>query len=330
MGSRRLAFALALSAAFTGTQAMAMDGVVASIKPVHSLVAAVMEGSGSPQLLVKGAASPHTYTMRPSEAGMLQDAKVIFWVGEGIETFLEKPLDSLAGGAKVVKLSETPGITLLDMREGGTFEAHDHGEHGHAHGSEEDGHDHAHDEHAGHDHAGHDHGKDMHVWLDPENARLMVHRIASTLAEADPQNAELYEKNAAALDQRFNELATEVEKTVAPVRGKPFIVFHDAYHYFENRFGVEAAGSLTVSPDQMPGAQRLEEIHAKIKELNAACIFTEPQFDSKFADVVKEGTSAGTGVLDPEGAGLDEGPELYFTLIRNLATSLADCLSGAK
>jgi len=326
MKSTPLLMATALVAALSIPPAMAMDGVVASIKPIHSLVAAVMEGTGNPELVVKGAASPHTYTMRPSEAGMLEDAKVIFWVGEGVETFLEKPLETLAGGAKVVKLSEIPGMTLLDMREGGTFEVHNHGEeeHEHEHEAEEAGHDH--DE----GHADHDHGKDMHVWLDPENARLMVHQIAATLAEADPENAALYEKNAAALDERFDELTAEIQKTVEPVRGQPFVVFHDAYHYFENRFGVEAAGSITVSPEQMPSAQRLEEIRDKVAELKAACVFAEPQFDPKFANVVIEGTNASTGVLDPEGASLEEGPELYFTLVGNLAKSLADCLSGAR
>jgi len=323
---QRLLLPLAAYAAFFSvTQAMAMDGVVASIKPVHSLVSAVMEGAGDVGLVVKGAASPHTYTMRPSEAGMLEDAKVIFWVGEGVETFLEKPLASLGGNAKIVKLSETPGITLLDMREGGTFEPHGHGDedHDHEHEAEEAGHDH-HD-----DHADHEHGKDMHIWLDPENARLMVRQIATTLAEADPENAALYEKNAAALDGRFDELIDDIQKTVEPVRGRPFVVFHDAYHYFENRFGVEAAGSITVSPEQMPSAGRLEEIRNKVAELKTVCVFAEPQFDPKFANVVTEGTNARMGVLDPEGASLDEGPELYFTLVGNLAKSLSDCLSAA-
>ncbi|WEX12033.1 zinc ABC transporter substrate-binding protein ZnuA [Chelativorans sp. AA-79] len=312
--------------AFSATQTFAMEGVVTSIKPVHSLVAAIIDGTGEPQLLVKGAASPHTYTMRPSEAGMLEDAKVIFWVGEGIETFLEKPLDSLAGGAKVVTLSETPGITLLDMREGGAFEPHSHGDEEHDHEGEEAGHDHG-EEHADHHHG---HGKDMHVWLDPENARLMAREITSTLVEADPQNAATYEKNAAALDERLGKLISDTEKTVEPVRGKPFIVFHDAYHYFENRFGVEAAGSITVSPEQMPSAQRLQEIRDKVTELNAACVFAEPQFEPKFVNIVTEGTDARTGMLDPEGANIDQGPDLYFTLVGNLAKSLADCLSGAE
>ena len=318
--------ATAMASMLAAGPARALDGVVASIKPVHSLVAAVMEGVGAPELLVKGAASPHTYSMRPSEAGMLEEAKVVFWVGEGIETFLEQPLETLAGGAKVITLSGIPGMTLLDMREGGTFEAHSHGEE-HDH-EEAAGDRHDHEEHAEeHDHDDHGHGKDMHVWLDPENARLMVRQIAATLSEVDSENAATYEKNADVLDTRLEALVSETEKTLANARGKPFIVFHDAYHYFENRFDVEAAGSITISPEQMPGAQRLEEIRNKIKEVGAACVFAEPQFEPKFIDIVTEGTNARIGVLDPEGASLEEGPDLYFTLVSNLARSLADCLS---
>ncbi|WP_309085956.1 zinc ABC transporter substrate-binding protein ZnuA [Chelativorans sp.] len=329
---RLLLLATALATTLASGQAAAMEGVVASIKPVHSLVAAVMQGVGEPQLLVKGAASPHTYSMRPSDAGMLEEAKLVFWVGSGVETFLEKPLGTLAGGASIVALSEAPGVTLLDMREGGAFEAHSHGDEDHDHGAhaEEGGHeqDHAHAD--DHDHHHHHGGKDMHIWLDPENARLMVRQIAASLSEADPANAAAYDKNAVALDQRLNELASEIEQTLAPVRGKPFIVFHDAYHYFENRFGVEAAGSITVSPEQVPSAQRLEEIRQKIAETGAACVFAEPQFEPKLVRIVMEGSQARTGVLDPEGASLEEGPDLYFALLRNLADSLADCLSGAR
>jgi len=327
---RMLLAATAMAGVLAAGPAMALEGVVASIKPVHSLVTAVMEGVGAPELLVKGAASPHTYSMRPSEAGMLEEAKVVFWVGEGIETFLEQPLETLAGGATVVSLSEIPGMTLLDMREGGTFEAHGHedDEHDREAAAEEE---HGHEEHAEeHDHHDHEHGKDMHVWLDPENARLMVRQIASTLAEADPENAAAYEENAATIDDRIDQLIADTENMVAEVRGKPFIVFHDAYHYFENRFDVEAAGSITISPEQMPSAQRLDEIRNKIKESGATCVFAEPQFEPKLINIVTEGTNARTGVLDPEGASLEEGPDLYFTLVGNLAKSLADCLSGTN
>ncbi len=351
--------------------ALALEGVVASIKPVHSLVAAVMEGVGEPQLLVQGAGSPHTYSLRPSEASMLEGASVVFWVGEGLEMFLERPLETLAGNATVVTLSDAHDLVKLPYREGGPFETHDHGDDhvGHDHGAEasHDGHDHAHDHdghaheeaaaaghdhahdghdhaseasagsHEGHDHAheaeGHDHAHgayDLHMWLDPQNAKAFVHEIEEALAAADPANAERYEANAATLMERLDALQTETAAALEPVKDQSFIVFHDAYQYYERRFGIEAAGSITVSPDVMPGAQRLQDIQARIRDSNAACVFSEPQFEPRLVEVAIEGTDARTGVLDPLGADLTDGPELYFELIGNLTGSLVECLSAAS
>lgn len=334
---RTLGFATASAAVLCGGPAWALDGVVASIKPVHSLVAAVMEGVGEPELLVKGAASPHAYALRPSEARALERAKVVFWVGEGMETFLAGPLETLGGNARVVELVKAHDLVELDFREGGPFEAHDHGDH--------EGHDHAHDDdddeaghdggddhaHEGHGHEGHDHGAiDMHLWLDPSNAKAFVREIEEALSAADPDNAATYEANADALKEKLDALIAETDAALAPVRGRGFVVFHDAYQYFENRFDIQAAGSITVSPEAIPGAQRLTDIRAKVAELGATCIFAEPQFEPRLISVVAEGTQARTGVLDPLGADLEDGPELYFELIRNLTTSLTTCLAGAS
>ncbi|MFC3723805.1 zinc ABC transporter substrate-binding protein ZnuA [Neoaquamicrobium sediminum] len=335
---RTLGFATASAAVLCGGPAWALDGVVASIKPVHSLVAAVMEGVGEPELLVKGAASPHAYALRPSEARALEQAKVVFWVGEGMETFLAGPLETLGGNARVVELVKAHDLVELDFREGGPFEAHDHGDHeghDHAHGHDQDdgddhdgGDDHAHE---GHGHEGHDHGAiDMHLWLDPSNAKAFVHEIEEALSAADPDNAATYEANADALNEKLDALIAETDAALAPVRGRGFVVFHDAYQYFENRFDIQAAGSITVSPEAIPGAQRLTDIRAKVAELGATCIFAEPQFEPRLISVVAEGTQARTGVLDPLGADLEDGPELYFELIRNLTTSLTTCLAGAS
>ncbi|MBX9454330.1 MAG: zinc ABC transporter substrate-binding protein ZnuA [Mesorhizobium sp.] len=335
---RTLGFATASAAVLCGGPAWALDGVVASIKPVHSLVAAVMEGVGEPELLVKGAASPHAYALRPSEARALEQAKVVFWVGEGMETFLAGPLETLGGNARVVELVKAHDLVELDFREGGPFEAHDHGDHegpDHAHGHDDDdgddhdgGDDHAHE---GHGHEGHDHGAiDMHLWLDPSNAKAFVHEIEEALSAADPDNAATYEANADALNEKLDALIAETDAALAPVRGRGFVVFHDAYQYFENRFDIQAAGSITVSPEAIPGAQRLTDIRAKVAELGATCIFAEPQFEPRLISVVAEGTQARTGVLDPLGADLEDGPELYFELIRNLTTSLTTCLAGAS
>jgi len=229
-------------------------------------------------------------------------------------------------------------LTKLKFREGGPFEAHDHG---HDHGAEahsHDSHDHKHDD--GHDHKhdhadeaaekGHDHHHgefDLHFWLDPQNGKVLVGNIAKVLSESDPEHAAQYEKNAADYANKLDALNKDIETELQPVKDKPFIVFHDAYQYFENRFGVKAAGSITVSPEKAPGAARIKDIHEKIKSLGAVCVFSEPQFEPKLVNTVIDGTDAKTGVLDPLGAELKDGPDLYPQLIRNLADSLKNCLS---
>lgn len=382
--------AAAVAALLNPSRAYALDdgAVVASIKPVHSLVAAVMEGVGTPHLIVRGGASPHTYSLRPSDARSLQNAKAVFWIGSDLETFLAKPIESLGQDAKLVTLSETHDLTKLEFREGGPFEGHDHGaghDHEEAHEHEDEHHEeHAHDEHdhdehghdehdhdaenAGdkkqehaaehehadadehehehteeHDHAaeqahkdehGHAHEEDhsrvdMHLWLDPQNAKAMLHEIEETLVALDPENAAVYEANAQNYAKRIDALSQEIEADLAPVRAKSFIVFHDAYQYFEKRFGVTASGSITVNPDVIPGAQRIAEIQGRVKELGDTCVFAEPQFEPKLVKVVTEGTNARSGVLDPLGTELDgDGPELYLDLIRAMASSIKTCLSG--
>lgn len=335
--------------------------VVASIKPVHSLVAAVMQGAREPGLIVKGAGSPHTYTMKPSDANMLQDADVVFWMGHELEPFLEKPLETIPTKATTIELMDAHDLVKLRFREGGAFDAHDHDdEHGHEdHAHDEHDHDdhaheakaeadHGHDDHdheaeaeAAHDHdhaetakaghEGHDHdGFDPHIWLDPVNAKALVHEIEEALVEADPGNAATYEANAEAVMAKLDGLVSEVETEVAGLSEKGFIVFHDAYRYFEERFGLEASGSVTVSPEVMPGAERVDELRKTVTDAGVACVFSEPQFEPKLVATVTEGTQARSGVLDPLGAELTDGPELYFDLIRNMAASFKDCLSASS
>jgi len=306
--------------------ALAAPAVVASIKPIHSLVAAVMGDIGTPKLIVAGSGSPHTYAMKPSDARAVQEADLVFWVGPDLENFLITPLENLSSSEKVIALGETPGLTLLTPREGGTFEAdeHDH----EAHADHEDEHeDHADEDHADHDHADHEEHVDAHLWLDPQNARLMLFPIADALSAADPENAKTYRANAAQTASGIDQLITDTTATLEPVKARPFVVFHDAYHYFENRFGVSAAGSIVIEPDTAPGVQRIAAIRDKLRDLNAACVFSEPEFESALVQTVIEGSNAKTGVLDPLGAAIPDGPELYFTLISDLANGLADCLA---
>ncbi len=308
----------------TGSAHAEVPTVVVSIKPIHSLVASIMQGLGEPALIVEGAASPHTYSMKPSNASALQNANIVFWVGHGLEAFLEKPLESLGSGAKIVELDDAPGLEKLKFREGGAFEAHDDGDEHDA--SAEGGEDHAHEE--GHHH---EEGEfDMHLWLDPANAKAMAAEIEKTLAAADPDNAATYKSNLDALNMRLDALDKTLTEAVAPIKDKPFIVFHDAYQYFEHRYHVKVAGSITVSPEVLPGAERLSEIHAKIVELGATCVFAEPQFEPKLVNVVLEGTPAKPGTLDPEAATLEAGPDLYFQLMQGIGTSLKTCLSNGS
>jgi zinc transport system substrate-binding protein len=308
--------------------------VVATTKPVHSLVAAVMGELGTPALIVKGAASPHTYSLRPSDAGELEAAGVVFWTGHGMELFLEGSIETLAPDASIVALSEAPGIVLLPTREGGAFEAHD--DEGEGHGHEAEGRGHEAEEHEGeeHEHEGeeHDHDahgeRDMHFWLDPANAALMVSAIAETLAAADPENAQTYAANAARERAALEALTVSLDARLAPVRDKPFIVFHDAYQYFERRFGLSVAGSITVTPDSQPSARRVDELRNKLVSAGAVCVFAEPQFEPAIVQTIIAGTPARGGTLDPEGAGLSEGPGLYATLVEDIAEALIDCLSG--
>ena len=306
---------LIATAIFSSSLAYASEGlsVVTSIKPIHSLVSAVMDGIGTPSLIIEGAGSPHTYALKPSQAKALQDADLVFWVGPAIESFLEKPIKEVASSARIVTLSDAHGLIKIEFREGGNFDSHDD------HAKHDD-----HDDHAKHD----DHGQfDMHVWLDPENAKMIINAIEEALIEADPHNARIYQGNAANVKRDLDKLITEVDAEMSPVKGTSYVVFHDAYQYFEDRFGMKPVGSITVSPETLPGAKRVKELREKIKSLNASCVFSEPQFEPKLIATVIEGTSAGKGVLDPLGVSIKAGPEMYFTLIRNMSKSLKNCLS---
>ena len=308
--------------------------VVATLKPIHSLVASVMQGVGEPVLIVDGAASPHGFSLKPSQMAAVQDADMVFWIGPMMETFLVKPLENV-DPSQATELAAVPGVRLLNYDED-----HDHEhQHEHEHESEE--------EHADHDHnAGHDadHAHDMaegeedhhhegvdgHLWLDPENAIVLADGIAEALSKIDPDNAILYKANAAKLRADLSTLSERVAATLAPTAGRGYIVFHDAYHYFESRYGLKAAGSVTVNPDVAPSAAHVAEIQDRLRDSGAVCIFSEPQFPAKMVDVVTEGMALNRAVLDPLGATLDPGPALYGDLIGALADSFARCLGSGS
>ena len=283
--------------------------VVTSIKPIHSLASYLMDGVGKPDLIVDGYASPHGFAMKPSHAKMLQNADLIFWVGEDLESFLEKPLNSIAKEAEKIELMEIKGLNKLEFRERNIFE--EHKEHGH----KEDKHD---------DHQGHAHGEhDPHIWLDPMNAKVILSEMAEHLIENDPKNEAKYKANLKKAHKDLDKLTKKVKSEL----NKDFksIVFHDAYQYFEERFGINILGAFTVNTDVMPGAEQLAEIREVIEHDKVSCIFSEPQFNPDIIKAVAKDTNIATGVIDPLGATLNPGKDLYFDLISNMSKSFKGC-----
>ena len=307
--------------------------VVTSIKPLHSLTSYIMDGVGEPELIIDGVASPHNFQIKPSHAKMLQNADLVIWVGEDLESFLPTALKSIPKDAVVFELLDQSGLKKLKFREKNIFEGHDdhghdnhakkdddHDEHGHDdHGKKEDDH----DEH-GHDDHGHAHGEyDPHIWLDPANAKVIVKKITNQLSKIDKDNSSTYKSNSKKvlkdLDNLIKQIKSEINKDAS------FVVFHDAYQYFEKRFGINVIGALTVNPDVMPGAEQLAEIREVIEHEKAKCIFSEPQFNPNIINSIASDTGVKTGVLDPLGANIDKGKNMYFDLIKDMSNSLKDC-----
>jgi zinc transport system substrate-binding protein len=328
--------------------------VIASIKPLHSLVSYVMDGVGTPGILVDGSSSPHTFQLKPSHATMLQEADIVFWIGEDLESFLETPLESIAKNSKHISLMESDEIELLKFREKNIFGGHDdhgdeheghddhddHDEHeGHDDHDEHEGHD-EHDEHEGHEghdehadehgdehddhHDGHAHGEyDIHFWLDPDIAKTIVKIVTRELSELDPTNASTYKSNSAKALNEINQLISDAKSKIN--KDAKYVVFHDAYQYFEKRFSVEVIGALTVNPEVLPGAKQLAEIREVIEHENVNCLFSEPQFNPSIAETIAKDTGVKAAVIDPLGAELEPGKDLYFDLIGDIASSFESC-----
>jgi zinc transport system substrate-binding protein len=318
--------------------------VVASVPPIHSLVAAIMAGVGEPVLLIPGTASPHTFSLRPSDARTLAAADIVVWVGPVLETSLARPLASLSGAAHLVTLAEAPGIALLEVREGGAWGEHDDHEAGEgAHGDGAPGHaearhqderahsdaDHAHATHEDRDGHAHDDDEiDAHIWLSTGNAQAIVAAVAAELIEHDPARAATYAANRDAELRRLDMLAERLRARLSPVTSRPFVVTHDGYQYFERQFGLNAVGAITVSPEVRPGVRRMAELRAHVQELGARCIFAEPQFGGALVRTLAEGTGARIGLLDPIGAALPPGRDLYPRLMEDLADAFTGCLAA--
>ena len=325
---------------FFSFSAKAEVNVVTTIKPLHSLVSSVMKSIGEPSLIIEGTNNPHTFVFKPSHAKMIEEADIIFWIGEDLEAFMEKPLDSLAEKAQVISFMELSSIEKLKFREKNIFDDHDGHEdeheghededdHGHKDDDHDDDHDGHEDEHEGHDddhndaHA-HAHGEfDAHIWLDPVNAKKMVLEIAHELSDLDPNNKVKYENNANATIKSLDELVDSNKKILS--KDISYVVFHDAYQYFEKRFGVIPAGALTLNPDVLPGAKQIADIQDVINDKGIKCIFSEPQYNPKIIETIGNDMKISTGVMDPLGAYIDAGPSMYSDLINGIANSIKDC-----
>jgi zinc transport system substrate-binding protein len=291
--------------------------VVTSIKPIHSLVSYIMDGVGKPDVIVDGYNSPHGFSLKPSHAKMLENADLVIWVGEDLEAFLEKPLQTIAKKAKNIELMDLKGIKKLEFREKNIFEEHD--DH-----KEKDGHK-EHDDHKEKDgHEGHGHGEhDPHVWLDPINAKVIVKEITNQLVQLDSKNSSIYKSNSKKALTEIDKLVKDIKKDLN--KDLRFVVFHDAYQYFENRFDIKVLGALTVNMDVMPGAEQLSEIRETIEHEKVNCLFSEPQYNPAIIKSIAKDTNVKIGILDPLGAELDKGKNLYFDLLKNMSTSFKGC-----
>ncbi|MEL0025088.1 MAG: zinc ABC transporter substrate-binding protein [Alphaproteobacteria bacterium] len=300
--------------------------VLSSIKPVHSLVAMVTGDLANSEIIVKGAASPHTYALAPAQARDIQRADAIFWVGEDLEAFLEKPLATIGARATLIELMETPGLQKLKFREGGAFEKHDD--------HDDDDHDDDHDKHDDHDedhdddHGNYDDndGFDPHIWLSPDNAKRILAYIASALGDLDPDNKAAYIANATAAMQDIDQLTNAITDNLSPIKNGGFLLFHDSFQYFEHAFGLAASGAISIHPEVAPGARRIAETRRLLRKRNVRCVFTEPQFDAKMVDVILQGTGKRAVEIDPLGAALPQGDTLYFELMQAMSTSFRKCL----
>ena len=301
---------------FSGSANADGSQVVADIAPIHSLVSMVMDGVGQPQLLVPQNISPHHYSMRPSEAEALQEAQLVVYVGHDMSPWLEPVLETLAASASALDLSKVDNIMQLAFREGPIFDDHD-----------EEGHD-DHDEEGHDDHAHHDHdGVDPHMWLDPMNAKLWLYAIASELTRIDPKNADRYDENARSSSRTITLAMAQAEGHLASGKDNGFLVYHDAYQYFEKRFNRVAVGSISLGDASKQSAKRLSELKALFGAQGISCVLTEPQYSSKIVDSVFGGFKPTIGVVDPIGIDLELGATLYPELLENIALSIAQCVN---
>lgn len=303
----RLRILLGICCAFYSTWSMATDvpQVVVTLKPIHALVSGVMQGVGEPSLLLAGGESPHTYSLKPSQMKQLQQAQLIVWVGSAIESFLVKPLQTVPKEVRQLSLLDVQGLHLHKARHGGVWE-HEH----HAEAATDKDH------------------LDQHIWLDPRNAQLIVQAVSEQLQQLDPAHSKRYAENASRLTARLEALDKSLMQQLTPFRTVALMVFHDAYQYFEARYGLNVVGAISISPENRPSAKRLHQLRERIQTAQVRCVFSEPQFEPSLITPLIENTQVKRGVLDPNGIDLAVGSEAYFNLLMNLAKAVRTCVGN--
>ena len=329
-------------------------GVVTTIQPINSLVTSVIGNTGKTVSLIPAEVSPHEFKLKPSDTKKLQNANIIFFVSDHLESSVTKVFKNLPKNIKIINLMEHTGIKHLAIRDNEAWERHHHGHGDHddhdKHGKKHDDHDHdkhakKHDDHD-HDkhtkkHDDHDHDKhakkhddhddhekedDVHIWLSPDNAVKIIKKVNKELSLFFPENAKTYDQNANQMIKKINQLKVELKNELSGIKDKPFVVFHDAYQYFETSFGLNAVGSVALEGDVASSPKQISFIKDKIVKLKASCVFQEPQFDSKLVKIVVEGTNTQIGTLDPLGVNIKSGENFYLQLLKNMAKSLKECL----
>lgn len=302
-----------LTLGFTASLAMpASAAVVASIKPLGFIAAAIADGVTPVEVLLPDGASEHDYALRPSDVKRLQSADLVVWVGPEMEAFLTKSASGLPA-KKNLELAALTGVKPLLIR---GAEDDEHHEDGHADHDEE-----------GHDH--HHHGEyNMHLWLSPEIARQSAVAIHQKLLELMPQSKDKLDANLQNFEVSLAKFDQQISSELAPVKGKGYFVFHDAYSYFEKHYGLSPLGHFTVNPEIQPGAQRLHQIRTQLVEQKAVCVFAEPQFRPAVIDAVARGTSVRKGTLDPLGMGISLTKDSYVKFLSQLSSQYTSCLKG--
>lgn len=302
-----------LSAAFLSVTATnASAAVVASLKPLGFVAAAIADGVTETQVLLPDGASEHDYSLRPSDVKRLQNADLVVWIGPEMEAFMQKSAQKVPDAHKVT-ISELSGVKPLLMK--GSDDDEDEHEHAHAEGEKSDEH--------------HHHGEyNMHLWLSPEIARLSAVAIHDKLVELMPQSRAKLDANLKDFEAKLASTDEQVGRELAPVKGKGYFVFHDAYGYYEKHYGLTPLGHFTVNPEIQPGAQRLHEIRTELVEQKATCVFAEPQFRPAVVEAVARGTSVRMGTLDPLGMNIQLGKASYSQFLSQLANHYASCLKG--